>query len=227
MVRVLDLGVRRLTVAEALPYAQGESLRLARAVAEVEPATIALDLSLADLLRVREALADKHARNRGFVDEVLLEARRERFPCEEVHPFLETVRYARARDVTVVPLLEDAKEPGPFTRRRLAGEIRHFLEAADAQSKDPREFARAFDDALRGVPRFASDSAAVEADAARRLADLLFKAQSPRLVAVLSYPRSERLLAKLMTLRPKTLNEPAVEEVAAIDSRPRRSEVPP
>lgn len=218
MLRVLDLGLRRLSVVEALPFAEGEATSVGRAVAEAEPATLAVDVSLPGLLRLRDALKDKRAWETDFAGELLLDAARARYAVESVHPALEAVRHARAKNVTVVPLIEAATDPGPFTRRRLRSEVESFLERSpDSKSEDPRAFARAFDDALRGVPRFATESAAAEADAAKRLSDLLFREEAPRLVAVLTFPRSERILRKLVESRPRSLNDPTVEEVAKVE----------
>lgn len=188
----LDLGGIRLHVLVAWPGLPGESERVARAAAGLDPAIVLADLDTAAALRLREALAGPRPRvEPSFVDGLFAERVRERFgqgePLE--FPFLALGRMARDRRWDLVPLRPAEARPGFFARRRLA------RRAARADAPALEAMPAAFAAALEGAWDPAQDALAAEP----RLRHALGEGRAP-VLAVLQAHRAEAMLRRIEAL---------------------------
>lgn len=135
----VELGDVRLHVLTTWPGAPGESDRVAREVARLDPAVLLADLDTEDALRLQKAHGDgAKPYEPGFVDDLFQREIARRYakgdsPSE--HPFVGAARVARTRKATFLPLRPTPhKKIGFFARRRARkaaeaippGPIEHF-----------------------------------------------------------------------------------------------------
>jgi len=145
---VVELGGIRLHLLRVHPGLPHEADRVTRELQRLAPAVVLGDLTTADALRLRGALAEKKPFEPGFVDALYYDATRERFAGDATtveHPLAAAARFARDRRSEFIPLLPITKKPGFLARRRM----RKAVERAQAATHEA--FPAAFVKALAGA----------------------------------------------------------------------------
>lgn len=206
----LTFGPERLHAFLVAPGRAGEARRLADALAQTAPLTVAALVAPGHALALRQSLAGARAETPFDAHLVASEVAR-RHHGEDVDPFLAAAKHARSADVPFVPLLPAAKAPGFFARRRL----RRAAEAAPT-GLDEAATSRAIELAIRGDARVESERRAADLAAARALGELLFARGASRVAAVLPIGRADRVLDGVRALSPS----PARSEVTAPEVYP-------
>lgn len=191
----VELGGARLHVLSAWPGVPGESDRIAREIAKLDPAIILADVDTRAALTLRET-----AFAPSFVDRLFAEEAKRRFAPETrglpEHPLVAAGRIARNKKLTLMPMRPSAKEPGFFARRRATKAIRGIAEI-------PQDaFPQAFADAARAAGVF---DAGADADASQpRLAQALGEGRAP-VLALLQPQRVAPFLAIVRAARKVTV----------------------
>jgi hypothetical protein len=182
---------------EVIPGRDGEGRAVTETLGRLSPNVVCVDAALTDLARSAEGWYPEFVRKaldeRGFSD-----------PSRPIHAARE---FAAKQGIEVIPLLGSRERGGWFAERRMLRALRRTKGLA----RDPRTIAAEARKVVAeyGGRRLARDLQSNEERMANALKRLLVTEQRNRLVAVLSYPRSERTIGLL-------LGRPLVREVAKV-----------
>lgn len=192
----VELGDVRLHVLTTWPGLSGESDRVAREVARLDPALVLADLDTDAALRLQHAAGQaKGAFEPAFLDALFQGEVARRFadaaPPGE-HPFLGAARIVRNRKASFLPLRPSAAEPGFFARRRAR------KAALAIPSCTVERFGPAFAEAMAGADAW--DPAADVASSEARVRRALEEGRGP-LVALVQAHRAPAYVDQLRSTR--------------------------
>lgn len=175
--QTVELGGVRLHVLVVQPGLAGESDRASSALAQLDPATVILDVDTDEALRLREGDARPYAP--GYVDGLYAEEVQRRFTSarsDEEHPFVAVARVARNLRSGIVALRAQGVKPGLFA----SGRARRA--ARSVKNVDASLLGAAFAQALHEAGAW--DAALDAAGGAKRLERALDEARAPIVLVV-------------------------------------------
>ncbi|MHB8584375.1 MAG: hypothetical protein ACYDDF_00850 [Thermoplasmatota archaeon] len=182
-------------ILEVVPGAPGQGAAVEETLRRVKPDIVCADVAIADIAEKSE----------GGYPGLLRGALSARGFEERASPVALARDWARATNTEFVPLLRDTESVGFFARRRILKAV-----GTSRSAPDPRMVAHAMRVAVRaGGPAAIKTFHQGEEAMAANLRKLLAEDQRSRLLAILTYPRSERVTGLL-------LGHPVAPEVARI-----------